>query len=103
MLALFSLLLGFALLLPFFALLIWLRFIAVPKRTRFNVQLAAISLLTAVVSCAIGTRFAEATTHKIWPQVQGALFALFVFCAVFGLGWWFDRGNSPKNGAQEIE
>jgi FtsH-binding integral membrane protein len=93
-LELFSLVLGFALLLPFFALLIWLRLIAAPKRMTFNIQLASISLLTALVSCAIGTRFAVVTTHKIWPQVQGALFALFVFCAVFGLGWWFDRKNA---------
>jgi Ca2+/H+ antiporter len=91
MLSVLASVMGFVLLLPFFALLIWLRLIAAPNRKRYNLQLAAISLIAAMICCAIGTRFATPTNHHIWPQVQGALFALFVFLIVFGLGWWLDR------------
>jgi NADH:ubiquinone oxidoreductase subunit 6 (subunit J) len=79
--------LGFWLLLPFFALLIWLHVIAYPKQLRYSVNLAAISLLCAMLCCAIGTYFAA--KHQIWPYVQGAVAALFAFLLVFGAGWWF--------------
>jgi hypothetical protein len=82
----------FWLLLPFFALLIWLRFIAYPKHLRASINLAAVSLLSALLSCAIATSFGgHARAQHIWPQVQGALAALFVFLLVFGVGWWLAR------------
>jgi hypothetical protein len=84
--------LGFWLLLPFFVLLIWLRFIAYPKQLRNSINLAAVSLLSSILSCAIGTGFGGQTRAlHIWPQVQGALAALFVFLLVFGAGWWLAR------------
>lgn len=84
--------LGFWLLLPFFALLIWLRFIAYPGQLRYNLNLAAVSSLSALTCCVIATRYSwVGTSHRIWPLVQGAVGALFVFLLVFGAGWLLGR------------
>ena len=91
------LILGFLLLLPFFAVLIWLRFIAAPHQPVRNVQLAAISLLGSLLSCVLATRFAPAVDgHQLWPLVQGATVAFFVFLTIFGCGWWLLRNNQPS-------
>jgi amino acid transporter len=103
MLSVLASVMGFVLLLPFFALLIWLRLIAAPNRKRYNLQLAATSLIAAAVCCAIGMRFATPTNHHIWPQVQGALFALFVFLIVFGMGWWLDRRAHQGQSLDEVD
>lgn len=84
--------LGFWLLLPFFALLIWLRFIAYPAQLRYNLNLAGVSCVSAISSCAVATRFSWiGTSHQVWPLVQGALVALFIFLLVFGSGWLLGR------------
>ena len=84
--------LGFWLLLPFFALLIWLRFIAYPKQLRYNLNLAGVSSLSAISCCAVATHYSwVGTSHRIWPLVQGAVVALFVFLMVFGIGWLLGR------------
>ncbi len=84
--------LGFWLLSPFFALMIWLRFIAYPKQVRFNVNLALVSCVSAITCCAVATRYSwVGTSHRIWPLVQGAVVALFVFFLVFGIGWLLAR------------
>ena len=84
----FLLTMGFVLLLPFFAILIWLRFIAAPRAPKQNMNLAAISLLGSCASCVIATRAAPwVDGHQLWPLVQGATVAFFVFLVMFGLGW----------------
>ena len=84
--------LGFWLLLPFFALLIWLRFIAYPTQWSYNLNLAAVSCVSAIGSCAVATRYSwVGTSHRIWPLVQGAIVALFIFLLVFGVGWLLGR------------
>ncbi len=89
---LITLTLGFWLLLPFFALLIWLRFIAYPKQMRYNLNLAAISCASAITCCAVATHYSwVGTSHRIWPLVQGAVVALFIFLLVYGVGWLLGR------------
>ena len=84
--------LGFWLLAPFFALLIWLRFIAYPAQWHYNLNLAAISCVSAMSCCAVATRYSwVGASHRIWPLVQGAVAALFVFLLVFGVGWFLAR------------
>ena len=84
--------LGFWLLLPFFALLIWLRFLAYPAQLPYNLNLAGVSCVCAMASCAVATRYSwVGTSHRIWPLVQGAIVALFVFLLVFGVGWFMAR------------
>lgn len=89
------LIMGFLLLLPFFAVLIWLRFIAAPRASKQNTNLAAISLLGSLVSCVIATKFAPMVGgHQLWPLVQGATVAFFVFLTIFGLGWLMLKRNA---------
>ena len=84
--------LGFWLLLPFFALLISLRFIAYPAQWHYNLNVAAVSCVSAIASCAVATHYSwVGTSHRIWPLVQGAIGALFVFLLVFGVGWLLGR------------
>jgi hypothetical protein len=88
MIAWAQLALGFVLLLPFFTLLCWLRFIASPRSPKFNLQLAAMSLLTSLVACVIGTQLASTSTHgAMWPQIVGAMCAFASFLTVFFIGW----------------
>lgn len=82
------LIMGFLLLLPFFAILIWLRFIAAPRASKQNINLAAISLLGSLGSCVIATKVApQVDGHQLWPLVQGATVAFFVFLTIFAVGW----------------
>ncbi len=84
--------LGFWLLLPFFALLIWLRYIAYPGQMLYNTQLSVVSCFSAISCCAVATHYSWiGASHRIWPLIQGAVSALFVFLLVFGIGWRLGR------------
>jgi hypothetical protein len=89
--------LGFVLLLPFFVLLCWLRFIASPGSPKFNLQLTLISLLTSLIACGLGTQLATGPVHgALWPQIVGAMCAFASFLTVFFSGW-AARGIQPAN------
>lgn len=91
---------GFVLLLPFFAILIWLRCIAAPRAMKHNVNLAAISLLGSLLSCVVATRVAPLVDgHQLWPLVQGATVAFFVFLTIFGIGWLLLNRQAKRSGA----
>jgi hypothetical protein len=93
MLELLLSLLGFLLLLPFFAVLIWLRLIAYPKHIGETVQVSAASLLIAAICCHLGFH-SELAAHGgtlIWPQALAAMCAFFSFLLIFGAAWWHRR------------
>jgi hypothetical protein len=93
-------LLGFLLLLPFFAVLMWLRLIAYPKHIGETVQVSTASLLIAAICCHLGfhSELALREGSPIWPQAVAAMCAFFSFLLVFGVAWWHRRrGMAQKN------
>jgi len=72
-------LLGFLLLLPFFALLVWLALIArVPSR-RQVLQRSALCLSFSALTSVLAFEQTAASTHPMWPHIVAAIVAFSVF------------------------
>ncbi len=86
-------LLGFLLLLPFFAVLIWLRLMAFPRHIAETVQVSLVCLLISALCCYLGyhSNLASDAHSPIWPQALAAMCAFFSFLLLFGIAWWHRR------------
>lgn len=76
--------------LPLAAVLIWIYQGQLPAGsgalTRWGGPIA--SILVATAAAEIGFALAHGG-GQLWPHILAALCAFAVYCAAFGLGWWY--------------
>jgi uncharacterized membrane protein len=80
-------LLSFLLLLPFFALLVWLALISKPAQRDRIAALTLLSLVLSAFASAVGFDVTRNALHPMWPYLVAALLAFGVYLSVFALGF----------------
>jgi hypothetical protein len=93
-------LLGFLLLLPFFALLVWLALIARTAHSQKVLQQSGLCLAFSALTSVLAFEQASAAAYPIWPHIVAAMVAFSVFLLLGSVAFLrLPKAPAPKTPA----